>query len=261
MTVGDALSIIVLYQRIFSTTNKKIVDSADEFVVNRDTFCKFVDPEFQVDDPSKKWSVRTKAAASLYHSVLDVQQRFVTLGQVRKTINVLISDLTDKIKSGELIRLINHIERKKQEDMAQYGGKDSNDRVESNDKVQQKFTQKFTHTWCSSVRGTQQNVFIAMMTSNSSLQFNHIGKGEWIKFLNTISDHLHHNIPSHKVHSTLHGMRANDDTKHSFVVCGVFAAFSQSGCTCLQMGTTRKNRPCLIRYCISHSLIFVTFLK
>ena len=40
MTVGDALSIIVLYQRIFSTTNKKIMDSADEFVVNRDTFCK-----------------------------------------------------------------------------------------------------------------------------------------------------------------------------------------------------------------------------
>ena len=111
MALEDALSIIILYQRVFSVTREKIVDSADEYVVNQDIFCKFVDPGFSVDDPVEKWSDKTKAAANLYQSVLDIQQNFVTLGQVRQTIDKLISDLTDGMKAGELIRLINHIEK------------------------------------------------------------------------------------------------------------------------------------------------------
>ena len=111
MALEDALSIIILYQRVFSTAREKTVDTADEYVVNQSIFCKFVDPGFSVDAPSQTWSDKTKAAANLYQSVLDIQQNFVTLGQVRQTIDKLISDLTDGMKAGELIRLINHIEK------------------------------------------------------------------------------------------------------------------------------------------------------
>ena len=116
MALEDALSIIIIYQRVFWVTREKIVDSADEYVVNQDIFCKFVDPSFSVDEPPDKWSNKTKAAANLYQSVLDIQQNFVTLGQVRQTIDLLISDLTVGMKAGELIRLINHIETQARKD-------------------------------------------------------------------------------------------------------------------------------------------------
>ena len=74
MTLEDAVSIILLYQRIFSVLSSKIVDSADEFVVNHDLFCKFVDPSFNIDESHQKWNNKTKAASNLYQSVLDIQQ-------------------------------------------------------------------------------------------------------------------------------------------------------------------------------------------
>ena len=53
---------------------------------------------------------KTIAASNLYQSVLDIdiQQNFVTLGQIRQTIDILLREIYN-LKCGELIRLSNHI--------------------------------------------------------------------------------------------------------------------------------------------------------
>ena len=117
ITLEDAVSIILLYERTFSVVSGKIIDGADEFVVNHDLFCKFVDPQYIIDDADDhtKWSGKSKAASNLYQAVLDIRQNFVTLGQIRQTIDALLEDI-HAMKCGELIRIINHIGKRMKKD-------------------------------------------------------------------------------------------------------------------------------------------------
>ncbi len=61
MTVEDVLSMIMLYERTFSTLNTKIIDDADLYVATHDVFCKFVDNEgFDPDSNKNEWTNKTK---------------------------------------------------------------------------------------------------------------------------------------------------------------------------------------------------------
>ena len=80
MTLEDVLSMIMLYERTFSTLNTKIVDDGDLFVVTHEVFCKFVDVKgFDPDKEKHQWTNKTLSASNLFQSVLDEQQNFVTL--------------------------------------------------------------------------------------------------------------------------------------------------------------------------------------
>ena len=106
MTLEDVLAMIMLYERTFSTLNTKIVEDGDIFVATHDIFCKFVDKGFDPDKEKHEWSNKTQAASDLYQSVLDEQQHFVTLGQIRQTIDKLMHDIA-AMKCGELTRIMN----------------------------------------------------------------------------------------------------------------------------------------------------------
>ena len=197
MTVGDVLAIIILYQRTFSTLKQRIMDSADEYVVDQDIFCKFVDPSFSVDAPSQKWSQRTKAAVNLYQSVLDHRENFVTLGQVRQTINMLILQLTEGMGAGKLSRLMNHI------------GKKINEQQQLEKPYVKNRAGKRTATQCTFNwnQTTQSEPVI-----DDLLQCEHIRGKQWITFVAEITNHFILNMKSRTVHENVHGMTLSDES-------------------------------------------------
>ena len=209
MTVGDALSIIILYQRAFGTMRHRIIDSADEYVVNQDIFCKFVDPAFRVDAPLEKWSNRTKAAVNLYQSVLDHQQNFVTLGQVRQTIDMLISQLIEGMGAGKVSRLMNHIGKKVKEDTRRCAsgqrtiqkGDRANERGDQFKRISTKARMSLGHSM-----GVEKAV-----KSNPSLKFELIRGKYWSAFVAEITDHFTHDVKSRTVYEKEFGVTASDD--------------------------------------------------
>ena len=236
MALEDALSIIILYQRVFSTAKEKIIDSADEFVVNQSIFCKFVDPTFSVDAPSEKWSDKTKAAANLYQSVLDIQQNFVTLGQVRQTINMLISDLTDGMKAGELIRLLNHIGKKARQDAERCADERRVYTRQMRGMSFEKISSRQLHpdilaagpslsqeeviqnggdggaggfsdtetSGASSMRLKAKSTTDKVRKRNPSLRFEHIRAAQWNAYIANIANRFHMDIKSRTIYQKLH---------------------------------------------------------
>lgn len=86
MTVFDGFSIVLLLNRLFASSEAKLLKSSDTFVVTRSAFLKFVDPrEFKHGMASYEWSSRAKAAANIFQSCLDEQQKKVTLGEIQQT--------------------------------------------------------------------------------------------------------------------------------------------------------------------------------
>eukprot|EP01083_Nonionella_stella_P161426 528743_1 len=228
MTLEDVVSIITLYQRIFSVVQQKIIDSADEFVVNHDLFCKFVDPtDFKVDGPRDEWSNKTQAASNLYQSVLDIQQNFVTLGQIRQTVDVLLSDIK-AMNCGELIRMINHIDMRMKADTqrckhqreayikevknlnkqlygttlekfeAMVNAEDAGaTALDDYDDLEEK------HPSVKSVRLQSVSVAKKAKRKNPSLHFKHITAVTWNNFIRHIANKFHHDIKSQEISDKL----------------------------------------------------------
>eukprot|EP01084_Bolivina_argentea_P258853 436565_1 len=164
MTMKDVLTMILLFQRTFDTLNTKIVDSGDDYVVSHDVFCKFIDSKF---DPDKReWSECTKAASDLFQSVLDEQQNFITLGQVRSTIDTLMDDIA-AMECGELTRIKNHVAAMVKRDQT---------RCKSRRKI-----------WKEDGKNGQKN---------PALKFDHLNKETWVKFLGNINKGFKNNISS-----------------------------------------------------------------
>merc|ERR1712032_1057165 len=116
ITMEDAVSIVLLYHRIFGNLEEKINARADEFVVTRPVFQKFADREhFQPGLHREKWSKTAIEASNLFQSVLDTEQNYVTLGELRQTVIHLINDVED-MKTGHLIRIKNYLIRRVQKD-------------------------------------------------------------------------------------------------------------------------------------------------
>ena len=107
-TLNDALSIQTLYYKIFTNLIKNQQNANDRFVVSHDIFCKFMDRDYDIDSNRENWSKKTKASSDLFQSVLDSSSDFVTLGQIKQTINKLIYDIKD-MECGGLIRIMNHL--------------------------------------------------------------------------------------------------------------------------------------------------------
>eukprot|EP01083_Nonionella_stella_P122850 369792_1 len=199
MTVEDAAAMIMLYQRIFEVIGNKVVDSADAFVVHHAKFCKFVDPTFVditvggIEYSQDSWSNKTLAASNLYQSVLDIQQNFVTLGQVRQTIMKLYTDI-DGLKCGELMRLMNHIAGRK--------------RIEAN-------TRQSTDLSGYSIYDTpmthSQSKYSHKLQNSKALQYEHINHEEWNQYINKIASSFEHNICSKTISDTLKNNTKDDE--------------------------------------------------
>jgi len=203
MSMEDVLSIVMLYERMFSTVNTKIVENGDMFVATHDVFCKFVDSKgFDPDKEKHEWTNKTQAASTLFQSVLDEQQNFVTLGQVRQTIEKMMHDIA-AMKCGELTRIMNHLQSRFRNDnvrcqrdrqvylrwmMENKGGDD--------------FTQQLTiHSGDDGDMHTSSNVGGGKnkQMRNPGLSFKHISKNKWTGFLDDIADHFQMNVRSQTV--------------------------------------------------------------
>eukprot|EP01084_Bolivina_argentea_P123568 218973_1 len=165
MQVKDVLSLIMLFQRTFQTLNRKIVDSGDDFVVSHNIFCRFVDPDFNPDQPKLQWSKFTQSASHLFQNVLDEQQDFITLGQVRQTIDVLLNDIA-AMQCGELTRIKNHLAKNAQYDKS---------RCYNNYK-----------NWTQNINKVD--------AENPELNFKYIDENEWIYFIQKIAKNFRNNV-------------------------------------------------------------------
>ena len=195
MTVGDALSIVILYQRMFMTMEHKINDSADEYVVNQDIFCKFVDSSFNVeDDIPGEWSKKTKSAINLYQSVLDHLENFVTLGQVRQTVCILASQIIEGMGAGKLSRLLNHISKR------------ANNDAERCVKKKRRLVTNGT-----SKRRLRMD---KAAKESSPLKFEHIRGKKWCAFVAQIADHFSHDVKSRTMYQQV-SSTSDEDTKDS----------------------------------------------
>eukprot|EP01083_Nonionella_stella_P213062 768781_1 len=206
MTVQDAAAIIMLYERIFEVIQDKIVDSADAFVVHHALFCKFVDPQcplnVDIDYMRDSWSNKTLAASNLYQSVLDIQQKFVTLGQVRQTIMKLYTDI-DGLECGELMRLMNHIAGRKRIE--------ANTRQSTDLSGYSIYDTPMTH----SLTVDSQSKYSLKLQNSKALQYEHINHEEWNQYINKIASSFEHNICSKTISDTLNNTKDDDDAKYN----------------------------------------------
>eukprot|EP01084_Bolivina_argentea_P132267 233416_1 len=175
----DAFRIILLYYNIFVAVNDELRIQGDRFKVEQDVFCKFVDPD-GFETVSAKWTDKTKAAAQLFQSVLDEQQQFITLGQVRTTINSLIEDIKG-MKCGEFTRIKNHLQNKADDDDARC--KQDREAYKDDEKYEQeelKYDEEKDHE--------EQKKKEWKYDENPGLLFTHIKWEEWKTFMNKLSN-------------------------------------------------------------------------
>ena len=200
ITLEDVLSIILLYLRIFSVVQDKIIDSADEFVVNHELFCKFVDFDFDVGNDN--WSNKTRAASNLYQNVLDIQQGYVTLGQIRQTIDHLLDDIVN-MECGELIRIANHIGKKMKDD----ANNCKQDRQSFVNKINSLRGDDYGSVPNGSGPISLHSLHIddigATLWENPKLQFDHIDQRKWNQFIITIATGFRNNFKSSEMSKKL----------------------------------------------------------
>ena len=211
----------MLYERTFSTLRTKIIADGDMFVCTHDVFCKFADAKgFNVDLDPKEWSNKTHAASDLYQSALDEAQNFVTLGQIRQTIDKLMSDIAT-MKCGELTRIMNHLyreyrtdenrckaERKKYVEWLKDTAEDNDDDDENDEAV---LAELDTQLSIRDDDGDRNGIM-----RNPGLSFKHISKNKWIDFLKLIAANFKMNIPSTELSKTvvdLYGDEEEEDEK------------------------------------------------
>eukprot|EP01084_Bolivina_argentea_P194766 334238_1 len=207
MTLEDVLSMIMIYQQMFSALNREMNDG-DTFVVTHDAFCSFVDAKgFDPDKNKNEWTNKTTAASDLFLSVFDAQENLVTLGQIRQTIVKLIRDVT-AMKCGQLTRIINHLNKQLKEDTTRC----AQDRVKYVEWIKNKMEEKNELTTQltmsddddveASGDGSRINSKQKTM-QNPGLAFNHISQNKWVNFIDGIGCNFQMNVSSTKISSTL----------------------------------------------------------
>eukprot|EP00485_Elphidium_margaritaceum_P015088 CAMPEP_0202731060 /NCGR_PEP_ID=MMETSP1385-20130828/186951_1 /ASSEMBLY_ACC=CAM_ASM_000861 /TAXON_ID=933848 /ORGANISM="Elphidium margaritaceum" /LENGTH=2462 /DNA_ID=CAMNT_0049397343 /DNA_START=90 /DNA_END=7479 /DNA_ORIENTATION=- len=217
MSLEDVLSIIMLYERVFDTVNTKIVEDGNMFVVTHAVFCKFADPKgFDPDAEREAWTHKTKAASDFFQAVLHEQQNFITLGQVRQTIDEMMNDIS-AMRCGELTRIMNYLQARCREDNLRC----KRDRVKYLDFMQQTkagddFRQMLTmhDDDDGGDGGSKLNVTIpksaaaagkqAKQMRNPGLAFKHISKNKWLTFIDKIADQFQMNVRSKTVSMQIH---------------------------------------------------------
>ena len=242
LTLQDILAIIMVYIRIFNKLTQKMNENGDAFLVSHDVFCKFVDSKFKVDTPTETWTEKSKHASDLFQAVLDVQQQFVTLGQARQTIDKLIRDV-EAMKTGELSRIMNYTqyymnkdnkrcedERHKwlrnkdryyssnknlqKEPYEAYTNPDLDTEEEKHDMIHDKYSEKSSRK-LKKLNKRSKSKSMDKPQKNPGLQFDHIDKKRWQKFIAKISQSFENNTPSSKFAAYLAESRSNTIDQHN----------------------------------------------
>eukprot|EP01084_Bolivina_argentea_P247908 414715_1 len=161
----DVLSMILLFQRTFDTLNKHIVDLGDDYLVEHDIFCSFVDDAFDINKKKEQWSQLTNAASELYQTVLNEERAFVTLGQARQTVDKLLNDI-GAMQCGELTRIRNHL----------------------------KGCEKLNISFPEEKKEENKDNTETFRYNKQDLQIVHIDKDEWMLFLGKIAKKFANNV-------------------------------------------------------------------
>eukprot|EP01083_Nonionella_stella_P199884 732606_1 len=221
MTCEDVLSMIMLYERTFSTLNAKIIEGADLYVATHDVFCKFVDTKgFDPDIANKnEWTNKTKVASDLFQSVLDEQQSFITLGQIRQTINKLMNDIS-AMKCGELTRIMNHLHKqfkndnlRCQNDRPKYVTflKSLNADGNVEDEISTQLTMRDDDDDDATNDNNNRRKSKSKRMKNPGLAFKHISKNKWVHFIDNIANNFQMNVLSTKISHIINNDKKEED--------------------------------------------------
>eukprot|EP01083_Nonionella_stella_P180070 641139_1 len=231
MSVEDVMSIVMLYERTFSTLNMKTVDSGDMFTCDHDVFVKFVDAKgFTPGSPMKDWTHKTRATSDLFQSVLDDAQKVVTLGQVRQTIDKLMRDIGG-MKCGELTRIMNHLrhqytddnnrcEAKRKTYLRVVGQQDAATQLRTQQSMLSQRSRRINSTDKDKfdINAIQENAEdpsspIAKKETmmNPGLEFKHILRHKWIHFIDELAAGFEMNVKSSKIKHILAHKRGHSD--------------------------------------------------
>eukprot|EP01083_Nonionella_stella_P098541 277150_1 len=184
MSIEDAVCIVLLYYRIFSNLEEKVNARADDFVVTRPVFLKFCDRDnFHPGMDVEKWSKTAKEASNLFQSVLDTEQDYVTLGELRQTIIHLMND-ADDMMAGRLVRIRNYLVQRVDKDEVR------------RQKMYPKYLQKMAK-WQQIEDKKQNNK--SKKPSNPKLQYSMINVQKFAEFIEKISDGYVPRVDGHKI--------------------------------------------------------------
>eukprot|EP01084_Bolivina_argentea_P313577 543028_1 len=211
MTLEDVLSMIMLYERTFSTLRTKIVEDGDTFVATHDVFCKFVDSKgFDPDKQKHEWTNKTIVASDLFQSVLDEQQNFVTLGQTRQTIDKLMKDI-GAMRCGELTRIMNHLQKRYKDDnerckrkRVEYVAYLAKKQEEGVDELTTQITMRDDDDGAGAAKEELALTHSKDKMKNPALQFKHISKSKWTAFVDRMSSNFKMNVPSKTIGDLIH---------------------------------------------------------
>ena len=236
MTLEDVLSMIMLYERTFSVLRAKAVEHGDQFVASHDVFCKFVDngkhfdkdkgekgemvDNYDPDLPEEEWSNKTQAASELYQAALDEAQQFVTLGQIRQTVDKLIHDIA-AMKCGELTRIMNHLQKQFKKDdqrckddrvkYVEFLRYKKENNLDDADEIQTQLSFKDMDL---DKKVSEYPSGQPKRMKNPGLAFKHISKNKWNQYIDGIASNFRMNVKSSAISSTLHDEEHKDLEEH-----------------------------------------------